>query len=108
VQFIFFPFKPLEETLHADVTGLLIAGHDDFLLRRAQIAEGNIERNSGGARIALQFLPRTAVAGLGPRLDRAFVDRFAAIGNYQIGIEIDGVAKSLAARAGAVGIVEGE
>ena len=47
-----------------------------------------------------------AVARLGPRLDRAFVERFAAVGNHQIDIEIDRISETLAARAGAVGIVE--
>src|SRR6202035_2614670 len=49
-----------------------------------------------------------AIARLGPGLNDAFVDGLAAIGDDQIDIEVDGVAKSLATRARAVGIVEGK
>ena len=56
----------------------------------------------------LRVLPQAAITRLGPRFDRAVVEGFAAIGDDEIQIEVDGVAESLAARAGAVGIVEGE
>ena len=69
---------------------------------RKGTSSGNIAR----ARESLQLLPERAIARLGPGLDRALVDGFAAIGNHEIEIEIDGVAEALAARAGAVGIVE--
>ena len=60
------------------------------------------------AREFLGVLKQDAVARLGPRLDGAVVERLAGIGDDEIEIEIDGVAEALAARAGAVGIVEGE
>ena len=57
---------------------------------------------------ALEFGEQRAVFRLGPGLDRAFVQRLRLVGNHQVEIEINGVAEALAARAGAVGIVEGE
>ena len=45
---------------------------------------------------------------LGPRLDRAFVERQRLVGNHQVHVVIDGVAEALAARAGAERTVEAE
>ena len=40
--------------------------------------------------------------------DGAFVEGLGVVGDDEVGVEVDGVAEALAARAGAVGIVEGE
>jgi hypothetical protein len=49
-----------------------------------------------------------AVFGGGPGGDCALVERLRLVGDDEVGVEVDGVAEALAARAGAVGIVEGE
>ncbi len=85
-----------------------VALDDELSLLFGEVAEGRVERDAARARHALQILPNAAVARLGPGLNDALVDGLAAIGDHQIDIEVDGVAKSLAARARAVGIVEGK
>ena len=49
-----------------------------------------------------------AVLGRGPGGDGACVEGLGAVGDDEVGVEVDGVAEALAAGAGAVGIVEGE
>ncbi len=49
-----------------------------------------------------------AVFGGGPGGDGAFGEGLRAVGDDEVGVEVDGVAEALAAGAGAVGIVEGE
>src|SRR5256884_8885141 len=63
-------------------------------------------RNAPLARPRLQTLEKSAIARLGPGLDRAFFDGFAGIGYDQIQVKINGVAKALAARTRAVRTVE--
>ena len=47
-----------------------------------------------------------AIFWTGPGLNRPTFERLSLVGNDQIEIEVEGVAESLATRAGAVGIVE--
>ena len=49
-----------------------------------------------------------AVLGGGPGGDGSLREGAGAVGKDEVGVEVDGVAEALAARAGAVGIVEGE
>src|ERR1035441_8225045 len=49
-----------------------------------------------------------AVLGGRPRRDGALLEGARAIGDDEVGVEVDGVAEALAAGAGAVGVVEGE
>ena len=106
VEFVFLPFEPLEEAVHPVISGFGIAFDHHVALRGRKIAEGNIERDIVRAGKFLHLDQQRAVARLRPRLNRAFVERLAAVGNHQIDIEIDGIAEALAARAGPVGIVE--
>ena len=48
----------------------------------------------------------SAVARLAPRLDGAFFERFAGIGNDEIEVEVNRIAESLATRASTERIVE--
>ncbi len=56
----------------------------------------------------LEIVEVDAIARLRPRLDRALVEREAAVGKHQVEIEIDRVAESLAAGTCAKRIVERE
>ena len=49
-----------------------------------------------------------AVFRRGPRGDGSCGEGFGFVGDDEVGIEIDRVAEALAARAGSVGVVEGE
>ena len=49
-----------------------------------------------------------AVLGGGPGGDGPLREGAGAVGEDEVGVEVDGVAEALATRAGAVGIVEGE
>ena len=64
--------------------------------------------DGGGLGEADHFAVEGAVLGGGPRGDGALLEGAAAVGDDEVGIEVDGVAEALAAGAGAVGIVEGE
>ena len=57
---------------------------------------------------ALQLGEQRTIFGLGPGIDGALVQGLRFVGNHQVEIEVDGVAEALAARTGAVRIVEGE
>ncbi len=85
-----------------------IAFDDGLELLFGEIANRQIERNAFGAGVTLQIDQILAVARLVPGIDGAFGERFAFVGDHAIDVEIDGVAEALAARAGAVGIVERE
>jgi hypothetical protein len=52
-------------------------------------------------------MPR-AILRLGPWIDRAFIEGARLVRQNQVRIKVDRVAKSLAARARAIGIVEAE
>src|SRR5713226_10051212 len=77
------------------------------MLRR-ELAERRVERDAARAGVAFQILPERAVTRLGPRLDGAVIERFAAVGDHQVEVEVNRIAEALAARARPVGAVEGE
>src|SRR5262249_46585945 len=60
------------------------------------------------ARELLHVSSKHPIFWLGPGLDGAFVQRLRFVGDDEVEIEINGVAKSLAARTCAIGIVERE
>ncbi len=70
-----------------------------FALRRREIADRDVGADLGA--VLLEIAEPGAVLGLGPRIDRAFVERKAGIRDHAVHVEIDGVAEALAARAGA-------
>ncbi len=108
VQLVLFPLQPGEKALHAQEIFLAVALEDRVALRRGQVAEGNVDGNALGARVAAHVHGDLAVARLGPRLDGAVGERFGFVRHDAVEIEIHRVAEALAARAGAVGIVERE
>ncbi len=85
-----------------------IAFEEQAALVGGEMTPGDVGGNALGARKFLGVLKQDAVTRLGPRLDGAVVQRLAGIGDDEVEVEVDGVAESLAARARAVGIVEGE
>ncbi len=108
MQLVFLALEPGEEAVDAGKVGVLVAFNDGVALLGGELAKRDVHGNAAGAGEALQVLPKLAITGLGPGLDDAFVDGFAAIGDDQVDIEVDGIAEALAARAGAVRIIEGE
>ncbi len=108
VQLVLLAFEPVEESLDADVARLAVADENLLALRRGQLAIRRVERDVFRAGEFLQLVPDGAVSRLGPRRNCTFVEGFAFVGNHAIEIEINRVAESLAARARAVGIVEGK
>ena len=108
MEFVFLALEIVEEAFYAAEIVRGIAFEDQAALVGSEMAPGDVGGNALGAREFLGFLKQDAVAGLGPRLDGAVVERLAGIGDDEVEVEVDGVAEALAARACAVGIVEGE
>ena len=106
MQLVFFALEIIEEAFDAVEFARGIAFEQQLALVRRQMPPRDVRRNVLRARELLRFLHQPAIARLGPRLDRAVVERFARIGHDEIEIEIDRVAESLAARACAPRIVE--
>ncbi len=73
-----------------------------------EIVPGNVEGDVGCFGGALHLAVVRAVFGGGPGGDGAFVKGLGFVGDDEVGVEVDGVAEALAARAGAVGVVERE
>ena len=95
-----------EEAKDADEAAL--AAQHDFLLSLRQIAPGNVERHAKlGSKLAQLGIPG-AVLGTVPRVDRAVGEGEVFVGNNEIQVEVHGVAETLAAWAGAEGIIEAE
>ena len=106
VQFVFFALEPVEKTFDAFVAFFFVAVENGVALGDGQVAVGDVNGNPLGACEFAHFDGQLAVARLSPRFDRAIGERFAFVGDDAVEIEIDGVAETLAARAGAVRIVE--
>ena len=106
VEFVFLAFEPIEEAFDAFEIVFGVAFQNETALLARELAPGDVERNASATSPFFHVLEERAVARLGPRLDRAFIKRLTGIGHDETEIEIDGVAETLAARAGAVGIVE--
>ena len=79
-----------------------------FCCSRVNWRNGTFVGNAGLLAEAMQLLLRPLILRLGPRLDRAFLERQLGIGNHQIEIEPDRVAEALTGRARAEWIVEAE
>src|SRR5207245_8647267 len=69
---------------------------------------GHVERQPTWFRETLQLGEERLIFRLGPRLNRALVQRLRRIRDHQIEIKINRVAESLAARASAIWVVERE
>ena len=113
VQLVFLAVEIGEETFQAHpgappplALGAAVPNEFLFLLRQFEIRD--VEPHAVLARHFLELVIEVPVARLGPRTHRAFVERARRVGDHQIGIEINGVAEAVAARAGAVGAVEGK
>ena len=106
MQLVFLALEVREEA--ADAPELAVAVDDEALLVGRQVVPGHVERNAGCARIAAHLGGERAVLRLGPRLDGAFGQGQRLVRDDEVQVEVDGVAEALAARAGPVGIVEGE
>ena len=106
MQLVFLAFQMIEETAHSQKSAF--ACNDHPLMFPIKFVPGHIQRDTGFASKALQVGKQRAIFGLGPRLDRALVKGQRLIRNHQVQIEIDRISESLAARTGAVRIVERE
>ena len=104
----FFALEPVEETLYAVEIVFGVAFEDQAALLGGELTPGNVCGDAALARPFARFLEKDAVARFGPRLDGAIIERLAGVGYDEVEIEIDGVAEALAARASAIGIVEGK
>ena len=108
MEFVFFALEIVEEAFYAPEIAGGIAFQEQATLVGSEMAPGDVSGYALSARKFLRFLEQDAVAGLGPRLDGAVVERLTGIGDDEIEIEVDRVPEALAARACAVGVVEGE
>src|SRR5262249_3152035 len=106
VEFVFLAFEPCKKALHAIEIVFGVAFEDKAALLVRKLAPGNVCRNAPAARPFFQFRDKRAIAGLGPGLDSAFIERLARIRDNEIEIEINRVAKALAARTRPIRIVE--
>ena len=108
VELVFLAFEIIEEPFDAAEIAGGIAFEEQAALVGSEMAPGDVGGNTLSAREFLGFLEQDAVAGLGPRLDGAVVERLAGIGDDEIEIEVDRVPEALAAWACAVRVVERE
>ncbi len=99
VQLVLLGFQVVEEAADESV--------DRFALLVREIGKGNIEAHLAARGFTEIAQPRAGLR-LGPRLDRALVERERRVGNDAVHVEIDGVAEPLAARARPDGRVEAE
>src|SRR6202040_2374689 len=106
VKLVFLALQVVEKSAHTQKAAFTI--QHPLLLLRLKFRPGQVKRDVRLLGIALQVGEERTILGLGPGLNRAFGQSLALVRDHQIEIEIDGVAESLASRAGAVRIVEGE
>src|SRR6476646_1650938 len=71
----------------------------------SQIAEGHVESDFGSSGF-LEIVEICSISRLGPWLDGALVDRFRFVRYYQLQIQIDRVAETLAAGTRSKGVIE--
>jgi len=91
VQLVFLFFEMKEEAAHSGKSAF--AFHDEFLLLGIEVNPRHVERNVGLPGEALEFGEQGPVLGLGPRLDSALVQGKSLVGDNEVEIEINGVAK---------------
>src|SRR5208337_1121054 len=108
VKFVLFALEPGEKAFYAVEIVFGIAFENQTALLGGELAPGDVCGDAASASPLARFLHEDAVARLGPGLNGAIIERFAGVGDDEVEIEIDGVAKALAARACAIGIVERE
>src|SRR5438132_13835321 len=106
MQLVLFALQIIKKSFYAVKFVGRIALQYQPALVDGEVTPRNIGGNSLPARPFFGFLQQAAITGLRPGLNCSIVERLAGIRNDEIEIEIDGVAKPLAARARAVGIVE--
>src|SRR5215472_6097465 len=106
MQLVLLALQVLEEAAHPPE--LPIAADDKTLLIGREVLPRHVKRDAGGARVTFHLRGVRPVLGLGPRFDCALGQRQGLVWDYEVEIEIDGVAESLAARARSEGVVEGE
>ena len=107
VHLVFLLLEPLEEAADAVVV-VAIALDDEPALVLREIGPRHVEAHAVRLGDALQRRQVRAVVRLGPRLDRALVDRLRRIGHHEIEVQLDDVAEAVAGRAGAERVVERE
>ena len=99
MQLVFLGFQVSEEAADEIV--------DQFAFFLRQVGEGRPETHLAAGGLA-EIAEPGAELRLGPGLDRAFIEGKRFVGNHAVQVEIDGVAESLAARAGADRRIEAE
>src|SRR5206468_5455005 len=104
VQLVLFAFEVIEEPANAWKPPFTL-DHQPLLLG-IKLRPGHVERQPTLLRETLQLGEERLVFRLGPRLDRALVQRLRRIRDHQVEIEINRVSESLAARASAIWVVE--
>ena len=87
---------------------LPLPAQHDFARGFRHFTPGNVERNTELSGLLLEVRVPGSVLGAIPGVDGAVSEGEAFVGDDEIEIEVDGVAETLAARAGAEGIVEAE
>src|SRR6185437_3394931 len=106
VQLVLFAFERGEEA--SDAGKAAVAVFDEALLLGSEVVPRLIDGNLRGFGGADHLAMVRAILGGGPGGDGALIERLRLVGDDEVGIEVDSVAEALAARAGAVGIVERE
>ena len=106
MQLVLFSFEVIEKSANAWKPPF--AFDHQPLLVGIKLRPGHVKRQPTLFRETLQLGEERLVFRLGPRLDRALVQRLRRIRDHQIEIEINRVAESLAARASAIWVVERE
>src|SRR5882724_10136561 len=104
MQLVFLALEVIEKSAYAEELAFALNHHTALL--GVKISPSDVKRDARLLGEALQFGKQGSILGLGPGIDGAFVQRLRFVGNDQVEIEVDGVAKTLAARAGAVRVVE--
>src|SRR5438270_1579459 len=106
MQLVFLALQHGKEAL--DTGKFVFTFNHPLLLLRFHLIPRQVQRDPGRPGKLPQLALKGAILGLGPGLNRAFAQRFGYVGDDKVQIKINGVAKALAARAGAVRIVEGK
>ena len=106
MEFVLLAVKRGEEAADAQVGAT--AFPEDLLLGCIEVVPGDVGGDVRGFCEADHLAVEGAVFGRGPWRDGALGKGLGAVGDDEVGVEVDGVAEALAARARAVWIVEGE
>ena len=106
MHLVFLALEASEKTANALVA--LVAVHDEPPLLGGEILPWHVEPYRGRAGRTFQLGEIRAVVRLGPRLNGALLDRLGRVGDHQVHIQLDDVAKSMARRARTERVVERE